>query len=224
MRKNLIVSAAASALLSSAALAADLPARVPAIAPAPVFTAVNWSGLYVGAQVGYGWGRQVWRDAPLSFNGDGVVGGLHAGYNIQSGALVFGVEADFELSGGRVEDVTTGFEAREQYRGSLRLRTGYAFDRALLYVTGGVAGRHSELSVQGVSASKTSYGWTLGAGLEYAINQNWSARAEYRYSDFGNTTYTIATNPIRTSSTDHVVRLGLTYRFGGAVGPVVAKY
>jgi outer membrane immunogenic protein len=112
------------------------------------------------------------------------------------------------------------------YWGSVRGRLGYAIDRTLLYVTGGLAGadiKHSVLNAGATTKnSGVEYGWTVGAGLEHAFTQNWSARVEYRYSDFGTSKW--AANVNKADTTDHTVRVGLSYRFGGAARPVMARY
>ncbi len=225
-----IILAGALALIAAPALAADLPRRSAAVAPAPIYAApiFTWSGFYVGAQAGYGWGKDKWADdgETGSFSPNGVLGGVHAGYNWQSGALVYGVEGDLEYSNQRekktLNDATVSSKIGP--RGSLRLRAGYAFDRTLLYVTGGLAG--AELKKESVfegdtfKRSSTEYGWTAGAGLEHAFTQNWSARVEYRYTDFGTSKF----DTTKFDTTDQTVRVGLSYRFGGAASPVMARY
>ncbi|MGH8323784.1 MAG: outer membrane protein, partial [Steroidobacteraceae bacterium] len=147
---------AAAATLAGTAFAAE-PPPVP---PVPIFT---WSGLYVGAQIGYAWGRD-----PVSWSGissddelaggtfnntpQGVIGGAHVGYNLQYNQwLVLGVEGSVDgtsLSNTRVVPVndfvgdTPGSitaSSKADVQGSLRGRLGIAFDRALIYGTGGVA-------------------------------------------------------------------------------------
>ena len=95
MKKFLLSTAAV--LLAAPALAADLPRRAPAAAPVPVFTqAFSWQGLYVGAQVGYAWGESdvgVFNATPAGLGAaalepNGLLAGLHAGYNWQRGSLV----------------------------------------------------------------------------------------------------------------------------------------
>ena len=249
--KNFLLPASA-VLLTVPALAADLPRRAAAPAPAPVFAAMNWTGFYVGAQVGYAWqetgiaqilpsnARVVSRNSTAE--AEGLVGGLHAGYNLQYGAFVVGVEADAELSDLRGVSPfflpLTGVFHENRVRASLRARLGVAFDRALLYVTGGLAAGQMEYSYgriiappSRVSGKSWEFGWTLGAGVEYALSPNWSMRAEYRYTDFGEHLLPLpvaiaapAGNRIAYAPTDHSARLGLTYRFGGAATPVVARY
>jgi len=242
--KKLLLSTAAI-MLAAPALAADLPRRSPAVAPAPVFTqAFSWQGFYVGAQVGYAWGT---ADTVGSFGGvippggnvgvetQGFIGGVHAGYNLQSGSFVYGIEADVEFADVKESGTILGatFIGKNDLRGSLRARFGFAFDRALIYVTGGLAAGRVEASAALAAArdsnSETRFGWTVGAGVEYALSSNWSARLEYRYTDLGDMRLTLTNLVANTSFTesaikDHSVRVGLSYRFGGPARPVVARY
>ena len=260
MFRNILLSSAALAALSTASLAADLPARKTAPAPivAPIFT---WTGFYVGAQVGAGWTSNKVTDSigatvvgTGSLNTNGVVGGLHAGYNLQSGAFVYGIEADLELAGlnkssnalfavpgGALFAGVYGLSSKTDWQGSVRGRLGYAAGPALFYVTGGVAFANVKtgytsaaggaLAAGSYSFSDTRAGWTLGGGLEYAFNSNWSARVEYRYTDFGSFTDVTAAAPvtfwsgenIKHKYTEQAVRVGLTYRFS-TPSAVVARY
>jgi outer membrane immunogenic protein len=84
------------------------------------------------------------------------------------------------------------------------------------------------------SASATRVGWTVGGGLEYAVTNNWSVRAEYRYTDFGHSTIFANSfiTPFGASGaffnrhfTENRVQVGFSYKFDTAVpAPVVAKY
>ena len=244
MRKLLLASAAA-VVVSSGAFAADLPARGAAVAPAPVFVAMNWAGFYIGAQVGYSWGDAKGTASPvpppntLGVKPDGIVGGLHAGYNLQSGSFVYGLEADIEAAGTRKTQLfallgaTAGFKS--DWRGSLRVRAGIAAgSNMLVYLTGGLAVADGSFRIgppaPGVfTGSSTMLGWTVGAGAEYKFAPNWSARLEYRYSDFGADTFAMPAafapaTSLRVKYNDHAVRVGVSYYFGGPAGAVVAKY
>ncbi|HEV2571834.1 outer membrane protein [Methylocella sp. CPCC 101449] len=229
MRHLLLGSVAAFALVAGAAQAADLPRR--AAPPAPIYVApiFTWTGFYVGAQIGGGWGRS--EIGAISYNANGVVGGLHAGYNMQFGSIVAGVEGDIEATSLKGSTAFPGvlLKTRAPWQGSVRARVGVAFDRALIYATGGVAIAQLKHDIIippfAFGTSTTRAGWTVGAGVEYAINNNWSVRAEYRYTDYGR--YNTAFFPLGTANTrfkENAVRVGLSYRFGGAAGPVVAKY
>lgn len=116
------------------AVAADLGRRGPTVNPVPVMAPVpyfNWSGLYVGAHAGYGWGSKEWSDVgPFSSSHDldGFIGGGQVGYNYQVGQIVFGVEGD--LSGTRADGASqfggATFESRVDWVATLTGRLGYA--------------------------------------------------------------------------------------------------
>jgi outer membrane immunogenic protein len=115
--------------------------------------------------------------------------------------------------------VATGsFNTRINWLGTVRGRIGYAFDRFLPYITGGVAfggvrGAYAVTTPAGAftaTGSDTNFGWTLGGGLEYAFTPNLSLKAEYLYVDLGDVTPTPLHN---VDVTSHVVRAGLNFRF-----------
>lgn len=224
----------ALAALAGTAFAADLPSRqappVYAPPPIPLFT---WTGIYVGGQVGYQFGKDTNNFNPSSSSSSGVVGGAHIGYNYQlTNNLVVGVEGDVE---GTSAKATTGYPAfngvyKEGTEGSARGRLGYAFDRALFYATGGVAfvGITNDYNGSASDATHTRVGYTVGGGVEYAIDHNWSVRAEYRYTDFGHytdaSTYTVRLGDILKHDTDNKVEAGFSYKFDMLAPPVVARY
>jgi opacity protein-like surface antigen len=174
-----------------------------------------------------------------------LVGG-QVGYNYQTGQLVFGIEADIggaNASGGK--SCPNGFfftcESELNSLGSLTGRIGYAWDRALFYAKGGLAfGRVSTgiaqntggfglnpvveepLGGQPVPTTETTKwqtGWTAGAGVEFALTQQWSARAEWMYYDLGSATYQTffaadATGLVDADTQGHSVRVGVNYHFG----------
>ena len=225
LTKSLLLASCALVALSVAATAADLPARTNAAAPSPALVG-NWSGFYVGAQVGYGWGTASipWAVNPPYTNWQpsadqpGAMGGLHIGYNHQLGRYVLGIEADAELTNQRGKDGDSDPNAVEQnHKGSIRARAGAVMGSALIYATGGIAFLSADATRQATSEKVgTSYtGWTLGAGTEYMLSRNWSARAEYRYEDFGHTDMAFAGYGMRISPRTHGIRLGVSYRFGG---------
>src|SRR3712207_6646850 len=148
--KNILLSSAAFLGLTVGAMAADLPSRVaPApVAAVPVFT---WTGFYVGVQAGYAWSSTSTAFTGAGgvtageLEGEGFVGGAHVGYNYQIGSFVVGLEADLEGVGSDDDFVGVRFsdgstlraESDVSLQGSLRTRLGVAFDRALIYATGG---------------------------------------------------------------------------------------
>ena len=182
---------------------------------------------------------------------NGVIGGFQSGINWQVGYWVFGMEADIQASGQKgdttycvfdcagaiIGPVNVAADHKLTWFGTARSRIGVLpTDTILLYVTGGVAYGQVQsnyaFSAGGVAFGSselkdTRAGWTAGAGIEGAFGDGWSAKLEYLYVDLGKRTETITLNGITTASwdhrfTDHIVRVGLNYRWGGA--PVVAKY
>ncbi|MDB5650020.1 MAG: Porin, partial [Hyphomicrobiales bacterium] len=212
--KNLCATFACIVLGATATLAADLPLRNAPIRAMPL-ALFTWTGFYVGAQIGAGWQRDRLTEldscTPCSADtasgrSAGIIGGVRAGANWQTGAFVFGVEADFERTNLRLRTLypasaPDAFSSHVDWQGSVRGRLGYALDRVLVYLTGGVAfadishgydrfdpvpgspGVYTLGATQSTSRVRT--GWTLGSGLEYALSTSWSANIEYRYTDFG---------------------------------------
>ena len=222
--KRLTLAASASLLaltMAAPSLAADLPR--PAY-KAPVYVApFSWTGFYIGANLGYGWGKSNWTN-PLATTGDfdtkGWYGGATLGYNMQTGAFVWGIEGDLDLSENRGTDTATcgagGCTTRNMWLGTARGRIGYSFDRFLPYITGGAAfGGIKATNPIGASETKTSVGWTLGVGLEYAFLGAWSAKLEYLYADLGKITCSAATCGLDTDVKfrTNLVRAGINYRF-----------
>jgi outer membrane immunogenic protein len=251
MRRQILLASVGAIAIAGSAIAADLPHRGPPpvyLPPPPIFT---WTGLYVGVQVGYAWARDSTDFTTLDpaapfFDADtrpqGVIGGAHVGYNLQIAQWVVGLEGTVDgtslsksVSLGGVPALTVN--SREEIQGSIRARLGIAFDRVLLYGTGGAAftGIKNNYSLGGPffldeSISKSRAGWTVGGGIQYAVTDNWSIRAEYRYSDFGRYTdlpfATLASAPAaRHHLTENQVQGGISYKFTSfAPVPVVARY
>jgi outer membrane immunogenic protein len=174
----------------------------------------------------------------------GPVGGVHAGYNFQIGLAVLGVEADVEIAGieGRAgrsgkdlfADFATSSDMKTNFQGSLRARLGFAMlDRLMLYGTAGVAVAEIEnryavtlpagnmfgapAGSSGVNFDEARWGWTVGAGVEYALMSNWTARFEYRYTNFSaykNALALLGPDSFSEQAPDfHTVRIGVSYRF-----------
>lgn len=201
MKNNILAGLGLAVLLTAPAAAADLSYPAPAAyAPAPVFT---WTGFYIGANAGYGWG-----EADYSPDVDGFIGGLQAGYNWQgAGPLVLGIEADLQYA-----DVSSSAFTLD-YFGTVRARLGYAFDQFLVYGTGGFAYGRGTFETFGLSNSQNQFGWTVGAGAEYAIDNNWSVKGEYLYLDLGEESYSTLFGSRDVGTTANVLRAGVNYRF-----------
>jgi outer membrane immunogenic protein len=227
--------AAAFLIGTTAASAADLPARTytkapPLMAPA----AINWTGFYAGVFGGYGWGGKFRNndgddvdDIEQASAADlkGGFGGGTIGYNWQaaSSMLVWGLEADVAGSGIRMDFVDPDDGDTARYRinafGSVTGRVGVAFDAALLYVKGGYAWTNNKLSgtdgVDSFSSTATHSGYTIGGGLEYMFMPAWSVKAEYMFADYGEGLYgpTPDGDYGRVGLTAHTVKAGINYHF-----------
>lgn len=222
--KRVLLSGVALAALVGSASAADIPRRVErAAAPVPHVAAVyNWTGFYAGINAGWGWGTGSLSGPPPSgdLEGSGGVIGGTLGYNWQNNQFVFGIETDLAWSGIETDSGCGGgltCNVSNDWLGTVRGRVGLAMDRFMPYVTGGLAYGDVSASVTGTpGASETQFGWTLGAGVEYAINGPWTAKLEYLYVDLGD--FACGTRcgtggPDNVEFQSHIVRAGLNYRF-----------
>jgi outer membrane immunogenic protein len=273
---TLATAAFASAAFATKTLAADMPLKAPPRVAAPV----NWSGIYIGGHVGYGWadkdfslpdiagekfGDCYGKDQfcydftklggpVLSQNLKGFLGGVQGGFNVQSGAFVLGIEGQFSWTGMKedsqaklgefrffdcwthiTKEIDLKARAEVNWVATIAGRIGYAFDRALIYAKGGVAFADQDYSwvvnkgdreLATAKFSETRTGWMVGGGLEWALWQNWSAKIEYNFMDFGSDTLNAVANVCHhgeCSKTNvrvdideqmHVVKVGVNYRFG----------
>jgi outer membrane immunogenic protein len=208
--KRLLISTAAVALMSSVGFAADLPMleEAPAmIAPTPI--ASNWSGFYIGVHGGYGWGNADldddfnFGDNEEDFFGDsdleGPVLGGQLGINWQFSSFVLGVEGDASWSGIDDDEDTFsddaddfGVNAEVDWLASVRGRAGLAFDRFMVYGTGGVAFAEFSTDLEDASGifddgdddGETEVGWVAGGGVEFLVTDNVSLGAEYLHYSF----------------------------------------
>lgn len=192
---------AALIVSSVAANAADMSKpiyKAPAYAPPP-FT---WTGPYVGIVGGGSFG---------DLSGYNVGGTL--GYNWQMGAFVYGIEGDISYTSN--DGTISGTSMSQDYMMTVRGRFGWAFTpRMLVYGTGGYAGSNLKATAPGLTEEKFRNGWTLGAGVEYALLPQWTVKAEYLYVDYGDQNYFQGTAFSRSlSNTDSLFRVGMNYKF-----------
>jgi outer membrane immunogenic protein len=265
MRKRLPGSVALIALgLSFPAMAADLEVGGPAYKAArPVVRAYDWSGFYVGGNVGGhstfdrittitdpGGGFAAGAAAidaasPTDLHAQGFIGGLQAGYNLESMGGVFGVEVDANWLGGSATrtlinipvvapDAMTN-TTQATFLSTLRMRWGTTVfsDRSLFFVTAGFAfetlkttdsmGHFNNTVITSTSNSTTEPGLAAGGGFEYAFTDNLSAKVEYLYVGIKNINTTIPSSiggsPDSIAVThvhdDNIGRFGLNFKFGG---------
>jgi len=221
------------ALGAGQALAADLP--VPAVQPPagyfPATPPTDWGGFYVGANGGYDVGNSDWSGTGVSTGGfktSGGMGGGTVGLNLQTGAVVLGFEGDADwtaINGSSSNSYcsTLGPAAcvtKNTVLATARARVGYAFDRVLVYATGGGAFGNvlTGFSPPTTFDDSVTFGWTAGAGIEVAFAERWTAKVEYLYLDLDHTncasTSCGANVPIEVSFTQNIIRAGVNFRFG----------
>jgi len=275
MKKKLLLASAAAAAFTGSAFAADLgraPPPPPYVPPPPVFT---WTGIYIGGQIGGAWGTGslsnfngfdpfsgAFVNSSLGGTPSGVIGGGHVGAQVQINQWILGVEGSVDGSS-LTKDVVASFpgflggatiatNTSADIQGSIRGKIGVAWDRLMIYGTGGVAfgGFNTSFNVNspgfvtatGVtipaffannSASTTRVGWTAGGGVQYAVTPNWWVFAEYRYSDFGsirNGAFPNLPNGVIFNGSRQIqenqVQAGFSYKFDllPPPPPVVSKY
>jgi outer membrane receptor protein involved in Fe transport/opacity protein-like surface antigen len=196
-------------------------------AATPVSERYNWTGFYLGLNAGGAFGTNTVTASggggSASVKEPGFLGGAQVGANYQTGPLVWGFEADYDASTQNKSlpaGVLTGSTSQTPWFATLRGRVGMAFDRYLVYATaGGAAGElRSIVNIPAGSTNTTvTYGtWTAGAGLEYGITDNLSARVEYLRLDKGHIATGVIGPPATTITSrvqDNLVRAGLNYRF-----------
>jgi outer membrane immunogenic protein len=211
--------------------------------------AANWTGWYLGGNVGSGTGRDrstlaapaVGLNEVFNLAPDGINGGVQAGYNWQAANWVYGIEADIQGSSQKDNKTSVAinsvlYDAKLPWFGTVRGRLGYSVGSTLFYATGGYAygSVKTKMNLTGlatVSISETKGGWTAGAGIETPFQllglfgPNWTSKTEYLYVDLGSSAANFTIAPVTFTSTtkvtEHIFRTGLNYHFNT---PVVAKY
>jgi len=239
MRTNRsVLVALAAIMMGHAAAAADLggaprrPVNDELISYGPAF---SWTGLYIGAHVGYGWSDVDWQFAStpgISTNqgGTGTLLGGQIGYNIQLRQFVFGAEADLSSAwlDGSTACPNPAFNCAHSFNwmASLRGRAGLAINnnRTLVYGTAGVAWANVDYTANdafsgaafGTGFSNTHVGWVAGGGIEHMLTPNLTARIEYLYYGFGSATAAagaLGSGPASIDLNTQTVRFGLNFKF-----------
>jgi outer membrane immunogenic protein len=243
MRRILLAATAIATLHGGQVLAADVPVK--AATPQRTDALFNWRGFYAGAHAGYGWGHADWTVTADGFgfldpdglpvDTKGALFGAQMGHNWQSGAWVYGLEADFSAAKLKGFSFTApngdGYQSRLTSFGTIRGRLGAVAGSTLWYVSAGAAhGRlksrvgdiEGDLSfdpLDSASDSETKWGIAAGAGAEWAFAPNWTIRAEYLYVDLGKIRFSGTDpgngNPVRAEidTAFHAARAALNFRW-----------
>ena len=191
-----------------------------------------WTGFYGGASIGYGWGEstqnynRAGNHGTATLDPSGGAAAITGGYNwMWRPDIVFGVEGDIgamnvsqgstEVFDGHIWSTSIG-----SLWGTLRGRAGYAFDSVLIHATGGLALASIDDTSIGNTPGETAIedgarvGWVVGAGVEYALDNAWTLKAEYLHMDFGGIDGKSANNEdYRFENTVNLLRIGTNYRF-----------
>jgi outer membrane immunogenic protein len=206
----------------------------------------NWNGVYLGGQIGYSAAKFDFGGVDDVSNEfarfqNSFIGGVF-GYNYMfrtnNTAILLGVEGDLNAKVGHGYKINDWLRARSTYDGSIRARLGFApTARSMVYATGGWAWGFFETPSTGgdtcggdptcinyleehLGGLRT--GWTVGGGIEYALDDKWSSRIDYRYTNWGTKLVNDNIDLQYSKLIDERVSIGVSYRFGD--GPIVAKY
>ena len=218
------------------AQAGDLPSSkyLPLAPPLPKL--YSWTGFYLGAQGAYSWGGDTTRQfttlggIPVrgaDYGLDSAIGGVQAGFNYQTGGIVLGVEGDVDFgnASGGFDAIGARVRVEQDWQASVRARIGYAFDRFMIYASGGVAFSEFKYGylntlpavAAGESASFSRTGWTVGGGVNYAMTDNIVLGVDYRYADYGKFDHAGRAAFLGVTSahepTTHAVRASVAYKF-----------
>lgn len=248
MKKILLASVAIAALCSAPALAADMPVKAPPIAAAPVF---NWTGCYIGANIGGAWSRKSFaQPGTLEADGgsqtaDGLAGGGQIGCDAQvNNNWVVGVQGMFDGASLKGRNDLVAFpgetwNTKIRSFGTVDARLGYLFNpTTLFYGKAGVGWVHDKFTFINpfggggtftTSANNTRSGFDVGVGLSWMFARNWDFFVEYDHIFLGHKTVNFGgfgggTFPVIIGQSFNKVLVGIDYRFDWGKSPVVAKY
>jgi outer membrane immunogenic protein len=234
---SVVLAVLLAATAAAPARAADLPYEPIAV------EGFSWTGVYVGGAIGYAFSdldvRNRRQGDPFRYTDkvDSILGSAYIGANYQIGSIVVGAEADVTLGdfGGKTRGCggagAFAFKCKanaDDVFGTIRGRIGYAFDRFLVFGTGGLAiagdvDFRRDSPFGGAfdfqkKSSGTRYGYAVGGGVEYAVTDNVIVRGEYQYVDFGSEKFTArsdigGTQPVQIDQDAHIIRAGVAYKF-----------
>jgi outer membrane immunogenic protein len=230
MRKSIIAGAAVALLCCANANAADIPAPAPTYRAPVVVPVYNWSGFYIGGNLGWAFGNSSATYNPTGFTWDvsknGFMGGGQVGVNWQTGAFVFGIEGDFDWINGKTSRSTVNGafsgDGGTTWASTIAARFGFAADNVLWYGKAGAGWVNNTATIYNGAGttlwtgSNTNNGWLIGAGVEVGLTQNWTTKLEYNYLNLDNWTGTpgiLNGDSVSVSRTIQMLKVGLNYKF-----------
>src|SRR5215475_11852835 len=226
--KSLFLGSVAFVAISAsvAAHAADMPVKARPL-PEPPY---NWSGFYVGVNFGGAWTSGSLNIPNNNFYGGltEFIGGVQAGYNVQAGHLLFGVEGEFDGAsfGHPALPTPTLGSVSQNWIGTVAGRIGLVNDQWLIYgkLGGGWVHSNAVLNFPGVSwnGSNTSSGWLVGVGLEYGFKAHWTVRLEYDFLSLAHWTSPTAPS-IQLNRDVQMIKAGINYKLEAGVPEKVAR-
>ncbi len=222
----------ASLLLGGSVLAGalDSPVLPTTTITAPQNTANDWSGFYIGAFAAYGTAginHDYDNNVLFGYSADGISGGVQAGYNFQSGNMVYGIEADWYLGGetgsGLCDSGTTpacggtGSQPTFTLDRTVGVKGRIGVVKGDMLFFGSAGWSQASITVtdtlQPATVSATHQGFTVGAGLEWMMNNGVIISAEYQYGVYGPVSYPLVTTPDTIDFTTGAVRVGVKLGF-----------
>lgn len=230
--KKLLITAVILTATSYTAHAADAIMHHE-IVPVAFENSHSWTGGYLGFETGYQNARFKERfdgQYHMRHKSDGLLGGIYGGYNFEFwNNMILGVDANLTYNGARQNYAYSVFlnpnttrdinhESKLEWSAALRARLGFAMDRWMPYIAGGVATARIKNSIYDANYNYQSdrnnmTGWTAGAGVDYALASNTTLRLEYRHTDYGRKTFAIDNFNYKTKVKTDEFRIGVAYRF-----------
>jgi outer membrane immunogenic protein len=219
MRKFLFATAVLIGGAFVPASGADLPGRGDPSPAIMVPTVFSWAGFYLGGLAQGRWSTVDDRTGASPAKSNGYVFGLIGGGNFQVGNFVFGVEGDGGSGSGTGNNFAAGGVIGSvdlEATGHIRGRVGYAFNNVLVFGAAGMVATDVEFRRTGfpTALKETVYGWTAGAGIDYAAWRSLILRVEYLYESYGDKSYVFSPAVQNTLSVNsHVVRGAAMFKF-----------
>lgn len=220
MFKTISITAFLALSFASSAVAADALAPLgQATAGVTNSTEFDWSGFYAGVNLGHGSGegQSVFTLGGSDYYG-GFLGGVQAGYNFDIAGIVIGIEGDYQFADVKHRrDLGAGVKGAAGFNsfGTIRARVGADMGSFMPYLTGGVAYASMGYNIDTINLSDSDHAWggAVGAGIEAALTDNISFKAEYLYVHVRGAQVTLAGFSTDFDAFQHAARAGVNFHF-----------